>query len=86
MYDYDIFTIIDYGQGSHGLIRVLFIARMLSEVNLTHDWRSHFPSKTTRFVFEFQPKNAKWTLPRNPQSFRCRVAGNLGVFHTLDEK
>ena len=71
---------------ANGLIRVLFIARMLSEGNLTLDWRSYFPSKTTRFVFEFQPKNAKWILPRNPQSFRCRVAGNLGVFHTLDAK
>ena len=45
-----------------------------------------FHPKLHVLFFQFQPENAKWILPRNPQSFRCRVAGNLGVFHTLDEK
>ena len=71
---------------ANGLIRVLLIARILSVGNLPLDWRSYFTSKITCFVFSVEPENAKWILPRNPQSFRCRVAGNLGVFHTLDEK
>ena len=45
-----------------------------------------FHPKLHVFFFQFEPENAKWILPKNPQSFRCRVAGNLGVFHTLDEK
>ena len=45
-----------------------------------------FSIQNYMFCFQFQPENAKWILPRNPQSFRCRVAGNPGVFHTLDEK
>ena len=71
---------------ANGLIRVLLIARILSVGNLPLDRRSYFPSKIAPFFFQSQPENAKWILPRNPQSFRCRVAGNPGVFHALDEK